>query len=156
MAVRSEVAHNPTAKHSAVFRRNQLVQSRGQVERGLAVLVLILSCLGTIVALHGGWTPVLAGQISIAAIVGGAVFQGILTWVQWAYGDRKGGFVYLFSLVIDMSYTIYGFGPLIAPWLASVIAARGVPSVEASIGGWAIVALVSLGAAWYPENRLID
>lgn len=155
MTVRSQnIPSNATRKQSALFHRGQLVRSRGKVERILAILIWGLSALGTIVALHGGWEPVLAHRLSIAAILGGLIIQAVLSWTQWAYGDSKGNFLYLFSLGIDIAYTIYGYGPPIAPWIAVLLASRGIP--EPLLSAWLLIALVSFFVAWYPEDRLVD
>lgn len=154
MSVQSRELPTNARKQSALLRRTHLVQVRHKVERVLAVLVWCLSTLGTIVALHGGWGPVLALQISAGAIVGGFVIQGILTWIQWAYGDHKGNLLYLSSLGVDLAYTIRGYGPVIAPWLALWLASQGAP--QPLLIGWLIVALVSFLMAWYPESRLVE
>lgn len=142
------------SKPSAVVRRATLNRARSGVERASALLLLLLSFVGTIVALHGGWAPVLAMQISARAVIGGIVLQGLLTWLEWAYGDRRINFKYLGALAADTLLTISGYGPVIVPLLAPPLAARSVP--EPDLVSWLIVAIVALALAWYPESRLID
>jgi hypothetical protein len=141
-------------KPSAIVRRATLNHTRSTVERVSAILLLLLSFLGTIIALHGGWGPVLSLQLSLAALLGGILLQGVLTWLEWAYGDRRMNFKYLGALAADTCLTIYGYGPVLVPILAPPLAARGIP--EPALVAWLIVALVALVLAWYPESRLID
>jgi hypothetical protein len=104
--------------------------------------------------MHGGWGPILSLQLGLAATLGGALLQTVLTWLQWAYGHRRTSWPYLAGLGTDAGLTTYGFGPLLVPIAAPILAARGIP--EAQLVGWFIVGLVALLLAWYPESRLID
>lgn len=150
------VTSTPTTsrKPSAIVRRATLNHTRSGVERASALMLLLLSFLGTIVAFHGGWGPVLALHFSLTAILGGILLQGFLTWMEWAYGDRRTSLKYLLPLAADTGLTVAGFGPLAVPYLAPFLAARNAP--EPIIAAWLIVALVALALAWYPESRLID
>lgn len=147
MSVRSQ-----PAKQSAIVGRAQLERARGPVERVTAWIVLVVSFIGTIVVFHGGWTPILALHFSIGAILGGALLQGVLTWLQWAYHDNR--LLCWGSRIIDAGLTAYGYGPLFIAVITAYLASRAVPF--ALYVGWFIVGLVSLAVAWYPEDRLVD
>lgn len=147
MSVRSQ-----SAKQSAVWTRAQLARARGPVERATAWIVLVVSFIGTIVVFHGGWGPILAFAFSIRAIVGGLLLQGLLTWLQWVYKHNR--LLCWGSRVIDAGLTAYGYGPLFIVALVAYLAEREVP--QPLYVAWLIVGLVSLAAAWYPEDRLVD
>jgi hypothetical protein len=153
-----------TQKASAVVTRGQLAKSRGKVERLLAFGILVISFLGTVVALHGGWEPILNLQISLGACGGGILIQSILTYVQWTYKHNRR--LSWGSRLIDAYFTATGYGPVFVPALALWFVARGVSKElvtlpwfgalsAAILCAWAIVGLVSLLAAWYPEDRLV-
>lgn len=147
MSVRSQ-----PAKQSALWTRAQLARARGPVERATAWIVLVVSFVGTIVALHGGWAPILALHFSAWAIIGGLLLQGLLTWLQWAYQHNR--LLCWGSRIIDATLTAYGYGPLFIMALTAYLVSRGIP--EFLYVGWLLIGLVSLGLAWYPESRLVD
>lgn len=147
MSVRSQ-----PAKQSAIVSRAALNRQRGAVERATALVVLFLSVLGTVAALYGGWGPIVARQFRAGPIAGGLALQGLLTWLQWSYQHRRR--IRWPAIVVDAVFTAVGYGPLIVPWLAPQLAARGVP--EPGYVAWTIVGLASLLPAWYPESRLVE
>lgn len=147
MSVRSQ-----PAKQSAIVSRAQLARARGPVERTTAWIVLVVSFVGTIVVFHGGWEPILGLHFSLSAIIGGLLLQGLLTWLQWVYQHNR--LLCWGSRVIDAGLTAYGYGPLFIDALTAYLTARGVP--ESFYVGWLLIGLVSLAAAWYPEDRLVD
>lgn len=149
ISVRSQPVRS---KQSAVVTRAQIERQRGAVERVLAFVVLLLSFLGTVVAFHGGWGPVLAFQISVAATGGGIALQIVLTWLQWSY--RHVPLLRWSSIAVDTALTALGYGPLVVPWLGVQLAARGVGG--SLYVAWAIVGLASFLPAWYPESRLVE
>jgi hypothetical protein len=148
MAVRS----TPAGQHktSAIVSRATLDRQRGVVERWSALVVLTIGVLGTVVAFHGGWIPVLALHISIAALVGGLAVQGLLTYLEWYYNDRL--LVAWGARVIDATLTAIGYSGLLVMPLADLLRNAPYPQHVA----WTIVWLVSLLIAWYPESRLVD
>lgn len=151
MSVRSQPASQP-AKQSAIVSRSQLERARGPVERATAWIVLVVSFIGTIAALHGGWAPILALQFSASAILGGMLLQGLLTWLQWGYQHNR--LLCWGSRIVDAGLTAYGYGPLFIATLVAYLTSRGVPAPP--YVAWFLVGLVSLAAAWYPEDRLVD
>lgn len=143
-------------KESAVVSRARLKRQRGAVERYTAYVVLFVSFLGTVVALAGGWELFIASLIawrpSVAALAGGVGLQALLTYLQWHYFDRKP--VAWTARGFDTGLTVAGWGPLFAPWLVEQLVARAAP--EPFYLAWAILGLVALAVAWYPESRLVD
>lgn len=166
MSVKSVRLEDNPRKASAVISRAAIARWRGAVERSAAFGVLFLSFLGTIVSFHGGWTPLLELRPSLAAILGGLLTQAILTWLQWSYRHNRP--LCWGSRLVDTTFTAVGFGPLFVGALSAWLVGRGwsaelavsLPyfgaTSTAAVGAWSIIALVSLGAAWYPESRLVD
>lgn len=148
MTVRSTSARQHKA--SAIVSRATLDRQRGAVERWSALVVLVIGVLGTVVAFHGGWAPVLALHISAAALIGGLAIQGLLTYLEWYYHDLL--LVAWGARVIDATLTAIGYSGLLALPLADLLRDAPYPQHVA----WAIVWLVSLLIAWYPESRLVD
>jgi hypothetical protein len=145
-------------KASAIVDRSSLRRQRGAVERWSALVVLLISFAGTIATFAGGWLTLIegarAGEPSWAAIIGGIAFQGLLTYVQWHYYDRRA--LSWISRGIDTALTAIGYGPLVVVALAGWIASRGVEAPTNLQFAWGVIVLVSFLAAWYPESRLVD
>lgn len=156
-AERAERRPSPVGgKPSAVVSRSHLQQQRGVVERVMAWVVLLLSFLGSIVALHGGWTAFIAsltdGPLMLGALLGGTLLQLVLTFLEWWYFDRV--LLAWGARLADTALTAVGYGPLFVPPLAAWLALQGV-GWPAGVA-WGIISLVSLGVAWFPESRLVD
>lgn len=158
MTIRSEPTRNPAAppsgarKQSAIVTHAQIERGRGRVERLTAYIVLLVSFVGTVVALHGGWAIVLAGGFQWRALAGGVLLQLILTWLQWSYHHAR--VLCWGSRLVDAALTAYGYGPLFIVALVSYLVERSIP--QPLFVGWSILGLVSLLLAWYPESRLVD
>lgn len=157
-AERAERRPSPVAsgKPSAVVSRAHLQKQRGVIERVMAWVVLLLSFLGSIVALHGGWPPFIAsitdGPIVLGALLGGILLQLVLTFLEWWYFDRL--LLAWGARLADTALTAVGYGPLFVPPLATWLAQQGATWPTAL--AWGIISLVSLGVAWFPESRLVD
>jgi hypothetical protein len=78
-----------------------------------------------------------------------------LTAAEWWYGAGRGRWRYRLALCVDTALTAVGYGPLLAPWLTSYLAAHGVGDAS-TVLAWAIVVIASAALAWYPEWVLID
>ena len=146
------------SKPSAIFRRASLEHSRTGVERITAWIVLLVSVLGTVMALHGGWALLWASPKPIA-IVAGVLIQCGLTYVQWAYYHQRT--LSWGSRLLDTGLTAIGFGPLLTAPLTQFFVSVGVTSTLQGVPGavvaaWGAIALASYGLAWYPESRLVD
>ena len=136
-------------KPSAVVARASIRRRRGAVERWSAYMMLIVSFVGTIVALHPGrWRDIFALQFSLYAICGGLLVQGLLTWMQWAYSERRQ--MAWTARLIDAVCTSWGFGPLVL-----LLAGITLPDLRAVALFYLTFTVVCLFPAWYPENRLV-
>ncbi len=136
-------------KESAVVARASIRRRRGAVERWSAYIILLVSFVGTIVALHPGrWLDIFALQFSLYAVCGGILLQGLLTWLQWAYSERWR--VAWTARLIDAVCTAWGFGPLIL-----LLAGITLPDLRATVLFYVGFTVVCLFPAWYPENRLV-
>lgn len=164
---RMAITSKPIApKQSAIVSRAQLARSRGAIEKILAYGVLFLSFLGTVVAFHGGWARILSLQISLGAIAAGLLAQLVLTFLQWAYKYNRP--LCWGSRLVDAGLTAGGYGPIFVPIFLALLLGLGLNAEQAvtlpwlgqapiaRVGAWGIMGLVSLLAAWYPEDRLVD
>lgn len=150
-------------KQSAVISRDTITKKRGSVERASAFVVLALSFVGSMVALAGGWGALANGTASLGGAAMGMLLQIGLTWAQWGYGDVVP--IAWPARAIDAGLTAWGFGPLFAAPIQAALAAGGASTMPAnalgftlepaSASAWAIIYVVSLLIAWYPESRLI-
>lgn len=150
------VRRSSGSKPSAVVSRAHLQQQRGVVERVMAWVVLLLSFLGSIVALHGGWVPFIQsltdGPLMLGALLGGILIQLVLTFLEWWYFDRL--LLAWGARLVDTVLTTMGYGPLFVPPLAVWLGQQG---ATWPVGvAWGIISLISLGVAWFPESRLVD
>lgn len=143
-------------KESAIVSRTLLRKQRGAVERFTALGVLFVSFLGSIVALHGGFPPLIASIIALrpnwAALLGGILIQVLLTYLEWHYFDRP--LIAWPARLVDAATTTLGYGPLIIVPLAAALTSRAIP--QGDLAAWCIIGIVSVLVAWYPENRLVD
>lgn len=156
MTVKSVDLRERAAKESAIVSRSRLRRQRGAIERWTALVVLFVSFLGTIVTFAGGWPPFLAGlrtfQPAWGAIGGGLFVQGLLTYFQWHYFDRR--YVSFPARIADAVLTALGYGPLVIDALTLYLTSRDAP--QPLYLAWLVIGLVSYALAWYPESRLVD
>lgn len=143
-------------KDSAIVTRDRLKKQRGLIERSMAWLVLLLSFLGTIAALHGGFPPLIAtlriGPLHMAALLGGVLFQLIITFLEWYYFDRP--LIAWGARLVDTGITAVGYGPLLFAPLLVLLYNQGIAQPQPAALG--IIIALSLGVAWFPESRLVD
>jgi len=161
MAVQSSPLVNgqevKSSKPGALFRSGQIRQARGWFERIMALMVLALSLFGTVLTWAGGYVLWAANPWDGRTWGLAVLTQATLTVLQWMY--RVHGMSrpeYLIPLAIDVGLTIWGYGWVVAPWLAGQATKQGAPVDVAPFVAWIVIALASFGMAWYPENRLID
>ena len=136
--------------------RDTLRKQRGGIERAAAWLVLLVSFAGSMATLHGGFAPMIESiasrQYNVGALLGGAIIQIVLTFLEWWYFDRPliaGG-----ARLVDAATTAIGFGPLFLAPLASFLHDRGL--ADPLLPAWGIIIVVSFAVAWFPESRLVD
>lgn len=138
-------------KDSAIIDRTKLRRQRGAIERWSALVVLFASFAGTVAAFSGGWDALLAAP-TLTPILGGLIFQGLLTYLEWHYYDHVP--VSWAARLFDTGLTAWGYGPLVVAPITAFFAARGASSAD--IVAWVIIGIVSFLTAWYPESRLVD
>ena len=146
------LAHGREQKSSAIITRRQLDLARGPIERGSAWMLLLLSILGTVVSLHGGWEPVLTFKLSLSAVVGGVLLQIGLTALEWMYGSQRRHLVYLAALTADTALTAVGYAPILMPSLLRMFAESAAPMLFAH----ALIAAFAVALAAYPESRMVE
>lgn len=150
-------AHRP-GKASAIVSRERLKTQRGLIERASAWIVLLISFVGAIAALHGGFAPLIgsvrSGQYNVAALLGGFLLQLLLTFLEWYYFDMPK--IAWGARIVDAMSTAIGYGGLLLAPLALFLYTRGADVSVATAGAWAMIGLISLGIAWFPESRLVD
>lgn len=139
-------------KDSAVFTRVQLKQQRGGIEKVTAIIVWLVSLLGSIAAFYGGWGPIIARHFLLVPILGGVIIQVVITALEWYYYDQ--GWISWPARLLDTFLTALGYGPILIPWIMVQLAARNVP--EPTYSAWAIVIVIAYLVAWFPESRLVD
>lgn len=153
MTVRDQPLQN-RRKESAIVSRAALDRQRGMFERWMAAGLLFISFAGSIAAFSGGWATLLYSP-HLGAIAIGVAVQVALTAAEWWYGDGRGRWRYRVALCVDTALTAVGYGPLLAPWITSYLAARGAGDASSAIS-WGVVVVASTALAWYPEWVLID
>jgi hypothetical protein len=145
-----------SGKASAIVTRDRLKKQRGLIERSMAWLVLLLSFLGTIAALHGGFVPFAAtlssGRLNTTALLGGILIQLVITFLEWWYFDRPS--IAWGARLVDTGITAVGYGPLLITPLMLLLYNQGV--ADPQLLAWGLIILFSLGIAWFPESRLVD
>lgn len=155
-AERAAAPARSSGKQSAVVTRADLRKQRGSVERFMAWLVLLLSFVGSIVALHGGWPPFIAsltdGPLQLGALLGGVIVQVVLTFLEWYYFDRA--LIAWGARLADTALTALGYGPLVAAPLAAWLATYAASGAAAL--AWFLIFVLSFAVAWFPESRLVD
>lgn len=152
--VRSKTMRDP--KESAIISRARLKRQRGSIERWTAWVVLLVSFLGSVAALHGGWPPLIASLTAFtphwAPLLGGIAIQALLTYLEWHYFDVP--LIAWGARLGDAATTALGYGPLVVVGLSAALTSQAVP--EGDIAAWCIIGIVSLLVAWYPESRLVE
>jgi hypothetical protein len=156
-------------KGSAIFNGSQFDAGRPIFERFLAGVILLLSFVGAIVVVAGGWTNIPVG-LNVGSFFGGLTLQGICTAVQWFYRKNKWTVQYQLFLQVDACTTTIAYyavieGPvrafagfvlgavaMVLGW--SVIPASAALVVEALT--WVVTYGIALLGALIPEDRLID
>lgn len=146
----------PTRKESAVISRERLRRQRGAIERYTAWVVLLVSFMGSVAALYGGWPALVADLVVLQPHAGpiaiGIGIQAGLTYLEWHYFDNAP--IAWSARIGDAVTTALGYGPLVVAGLAAQLTSQALP--DATYLAWGIIGLVSLLVAWYPESRLVD
>lgn len=144
------------------FSRATLERNRTKVEVALAWIGFVVGWIGSVATAHGGWGNLLAApSLGLACI--GLGTQAVLTWLQWSYGDRW--YIAWPARAVDATLTALGYGFLFILPLTVALSRTGLSLslwpllwFAVSIAGlvaWAVMWLISLVVAWYPERTLV-
>ncbi len=171
---KTTIRSTPTARSTVVHIR-KIEKTRPWFERLLGVIILLVSFIGSIFAVNGGWdqtwvsSDAIAGAMQYVAPVpftSSALLlnvpmtliaiglQSFLTYTQIIYRGRN--WRYILSLLVDMILTTLGFYDVAIPPLSKIAVAAWIPTAWA---WWiALIALVGItfGSSWIPEKILID
>jgi hypothetical protein len=139
----------------ALFSGRKLAGQQSGLERFVAILLLLLSLAGSVLAGGGGveaWAalrPLWWGALAALAL------QGVLSYVQWVYCTRWASWQYLSAVAVSSALTLIGFWPLAHPWLVGVLEWARVPAAMAPNYAGALLIVVALGIDLFPERTLV-
>ena len=159
---RSERRRATHAKATAIFTGEAVDRTAIGIMKYGAVALLAVSFAGSVVALNGGWQPVIdawprpwLGINPLAAAVGIGL-QSWITLIEWHKRDDKLSLLYLTHLAIDTVLTWLGYYPLLGPFFAGGLGKLGVEGFAQTLSAGAIVAVLALILAKLPEEMLVD
>lgn len=156
MAVQSHDPNEERYTGPAVFSARRLARQQTGFERFVAILLLVISLAGSILAGGGGSTAWLAGQPILWGAGAALVLQGVLSYVQWIYAVY--GFhawQYMGAVLLSSALTVGGFWQLVWPWLVAQLAGLKVPTTTAQVAAGALLVLVALAIDVFPEKTLV-
>jgi len=140
---------------AALFSRTRLARQQTGFERFVAVLLLLVSLIGSILAGGGGVARWLAlTPIGWGAIAAGIV-QCLLSYVQYIYAARWRSWQYGGAVLLSSALTIAGYWPLAWPWLVDILEAAQLPTLTAQIVAGLLLGLAALGVDIFPEKTLL-
>lgn len=152
----------PRTKPTAIVSGETVDRAAIGLMRYGAIALLIVSFVGSIAAVNGGWDPVIKawpqpweGVNPLAAGVGFGL-QWWITMIEWHKRHHKLSLLYIFHLAIDTILSFLGFYPLIGPLFASGLAKMGLEQGAANLAAGAIVAVLSVVLAMLPEQMLVE
>jgi hypothetical protein len=159
---RSERRRTARAKATAIFTGEAVDRTAIGIMKYGAVALLAVSFAGSVVALNGGWQPVIdawprpwLGINPLAAAVGVGL-QSWITLIEWHKRDDKLSLLYLTHLAIDTVLTWLGYVPVLGPFFAGGLGKLGVEGFAQTLSAGAIVAVLALILAKLPEEMLVD
>ena len=146
------------AKPTAILRGETAEAAANFTIRWTSIIVLAASFIGTIMAINGRWPTSLQfwREVSIVAIVAGLVFQGIFTLFQWGFRKRRTDPRYFVPFLLDVAATYIGYSILLIPPFTAAFERTGLPAPAPAILAHGGVILLSIFAAYYPEQNLVD
>lgn len=151
MAVTSEPVKR--AKGSAIIRQQTLDRTRAHFERIVGLLLIAVSIVGSAIALSRGWDTFRADMLAQNALIGGGL-QVAATFIEWLYRKKRISIPYGVAFVYDFGTTIAGYGPMLHPGVAALLAT---PLGDASGSfAWLLIVVAAGLLAVLPEGRLID
>lgn len=164
----------PRRKETAIVRGTTVDAVAVRLMRFGAIALLAMSFLGTVIAINGGWEPIIAAWpapwqgISLLAAVVGLSLQGWITLIEWYQRRRKSGLLYLSHASVDVIFTYMGYAPILAPFFTAGLTDMGLvawlatfldqePAVAlVTLLATTIVGILSVILAVLPEQMLVE
>jgi hypothetical protein len=125
-----------------------------------AILLLIISYVGMVMAINGKWTL----KPDISACIFAFIGQGVLTIWEWLTRKKKLSIMYLIPLSLDVVSTVWGYEKVIyRPINRQITAVMKMQFTDLEViyyvGAtltWAIIILAACLLAYLPEAVLIE
>jgi hypothetical protein len=160
--VRSKPIGDARRKDTALIRGETVDKAAVGIMRYGAIALLAMSFLGSVVALNGGWQPIIEAWpkpwlgVSVLAAVVGVGLQSWLTMIQWHKRHNKLSLLYITHLTIDATLTFLGYYPILVPFFAGGFTKISLSTSEAQYAAFALTAVLALILAKIPEEMLVD
>lgn len=139
----------------AIISRARLARQQTALEQITAVLLLLLSLAGSLLAGGGGVEAWLSGKPAAWPAVAAGLLQLGLTAVQWIYaGASWRSWRYILAVAGSSGLTLAGFWPLAHPWMTAVALWAQLPAANASAAAGAALVLAALALDIWPERTL--
>lgn len=139
----------------AIFSARRLARQQTGLERFAAVLLLIVSLVGSVLAGGGGVQRWLELRPVVWGALAAGIFQLVLSYVQYTYCLDWRNWKYLLAVVLSTGLTLAGYWPLAHPWLVGVLEWARVPKSPAPYWAGGLLILVALGVDLFPERTLV-
>ena len=156
MAVQSRDPNDGPHRGPALFSARGLARQQSGFERFIAVVLLMLSLVGSVLAGGGGASAWLATTPVLWGAIAAFILQAVLSYVQWIYAVW--GFQvwqYTGAVVVSSILTVAGFWSLVWPWLVERLVALLLPLFTAQIVAAALLVVVALAVDIFPEKTLV-
>lgn len=140
----------------ALFSARGLARQQSGFERFAAVLLLVLSLIGSVLAGGGGISAWLARTPVLWGAGAALILQGVLSYVQWIYAVY--GFhawQYRVAVLLSSALTVAGFWSLVWPWLVGRLVSLSVPLLTAQLVAGAVLIIVAIAVDVFPEKTLV-
>jgi hypothetical protein len=151
------------ASDTAIVDSDTVERVAAHTVRWTSLGVLIVSYIGTTLALNGGVPELPISQliklwpwVSPLAAAGALVIQGLCTVLEWGYRKHRSDPRYFVPLLFDIGGTYMGYAPLLVALFAAGLARAGMAGALAGFLGHIGVVLLAVLAAYYPEQTLVD
>jgi hypothetical protein len=139
----------------AIFSARRLARQQTGVERFAAILLLIVSLIGSVLAGGGGVERWLVLRPVLWSATAAGVLQLVLSYVQYTYCIRWTSWQYLGAVLLSTTLTLIGYWPLAHPWMVDVLEWVRVPSVTAPYWASALLIIAAVGIDLFPERTLV-
>lgn len=160
--VRSAPLRDERRKDTAVVRGETVDRAAIGIMRYGAIALLAISFLGSVVALNGGWGPILAAWpqpwrgVNLLAAVVGVGLQIWLTLIEWHKRHNKLSLLYITHLAIDAALTFLGYAPILVPFFTGGFVKLNVEAGLARYAAGALTVVLVVILAKLPEELLVE